>query len=135
MAMGSSHAALQCYTVCPDRGKTVRDEDLVVTTIAPDARIAGAQRTYPPRSAVVSWIFFDWAAQPYFTLITTFVFAPYFATGIAPNPAIHGFLRPEASAMAPSTGDISAIARPAAAIAKPHNDWPVAASGAMLVAK
>jgi len=58
-----------------------------VTTIAPDARIAGAQRTYPPRSAVVSWIFFDWAAQPYFTLITTFVFAPYFATSIAPDPA------------------------------------------------
>src|SRR6266436_5507648 len=45
------------------------------------------QRTYPPRSAVVSWIFFDWAAQPYFTLITTFVFAPYFATHVAPDPA------------------------------------------------
>jgi MFS transporter, UMF1 family len=30
---------------------------------------------------------FDWAAQPYFTLITTFVFAPYFATYIAPDPA------------------------------------------------
>lgn len=58
-----------------------------MTTIAHDARIAGAQRTYPPRAAVVSWIFFDWAAQPYFTLITTFVFAPYFATSIAPNPA------------------------------------------------
>src|SRR6185369_6958609 len=42
---------------------------------------------YPPRSAVVSWIFFDWAAQPYFTLITTFVFAPYFANFVAPNPA------------------------------------------------
>jgi len=58
-----------------------------MTTIAPDARMADAQRTYPPRAAVVSWIFFDWAAQPYFTLITTFVFAPYFATSIAPNPA------------------------------------------------
>jgi UMF1 family MFS transporter len=42
---------------------------------------------YPPRSAVVSWIMFDWAAQPYFTLITTFVFAPYFATHIASDPA------------------------------------------------
>ena len=31
---------------------------------------------YPRRAAVISWIFFDWAAQPYFTLITTFVFAP-----------------------------------------------------------
>src|ERR1700732_4217169 len=52
-----------------------------------DARIAGMQQKYPPRSAVISWIFFDWAAQPYFTLITTFVFAPYFATHIAPDPA------------------------------------------------
>src|SRR6202140_87410 len=55
--------------------------------IAWDARIAGMQQTYPPRSAVVSWIFFDWAAQPYFTLITTFVFAPYFATHVASDPA------------------------------------------------
>ena len=58
-----------------------------MTTIAPDVRMAGAQRSYPTRAAVVSWIFFDWAAQPYFTLITTFVFAPYFATSVAPNPA------------------------------------------------
>jgi MFS transporter, UMF1 family len=42
---------------------------------------------YPRRAAVISWIFFDWAAQPYFTLITTFVFAPYFANFVAPNPA------------------------------------------------
>ena len=48
---------------------------------------ADSRPTYPPRSAVISWIFFDWAAQPYFTLITTFVFAPYFANFIAPNPA------------------------------------------------
>ena len=46
-----------------------------------------APTRYPPRSAVISWIFFDWAAQPYFTLITTFVFAPYFATHVAPDPA------------------------------------------------
>ena len=47
---------------------------------------AGMPRTYPPRAAVVSWIFFDWAAQPYFTLITTFVFAPYFATHVRRIP-------------------------------------------------
>ncbi|MCC8940586.1 MFS transporter [Bradyrhizobium sp. Arg68] len=44
-------------------------------------------KTYPGRAAVVSWIFFDWAAQPYFTLITTFVFAPYFAGFVASDPA------------------------------------------------
>ncbi len=27
------------------------------------------------------WMMFDWAAQPYFTLITTFIFAPYFIGG------------------------------------------------------
>src|SRR3984893_312948 len=48
---------------------------------------AAARGDYPPRSAVISWIFFDWAAQPYFTLITTFVFAPYFATHVAADAA------------------------------------------------
>src|SRR6185437_16130863 len=52
-----------------------------------DASAADVPRKYPPRSAVVSWIFFDWATQPYFTLITTFVFAPYFATHVAADPA------------------------------------------------
>ena len=41
---------------------------------------------YPPKRAVVAWIFFDWAAQPFFTLITTFVFAPYFAAHLAADP-------------------------------------------------
>ena len=57
-----------------------------MTTIASEARIADT-KIYPRRAAVVSWIFFDWAAQPYFTLITTFVFAPYFATHVASDPA------------------------------------------------
>src|ERR1700761_9108538 len=55
--------------------------------VAPGLRITAMQQIYPPRSAVISWIFFDWAAQPYFTLITTFVFAPYFATHVAADPA------------------------------------------------
>lgn len=31
------------------------------------------------RRGQFSWALFDWANQPYFTLITTFIFAPYFA--------------------------------------------------------
>jgi len=54
--------------------------------VASEVDRAGQQSAYPPRSAVVAWIFFDWAAQPYFTLITTFVFAPYFATFVAATP-------------------------------------------------
>jgi UMF1 family MFS transporter len=41
----------------------------------------------PPRRAVVGWVLFDVAAQPVFTLVTTFVFAPYFAARVAPTPA------------------------------------------------
>ncbi|NNM71124.1 MFS transporter [Enterovirga aerilata] len=39
------------------------------------------------RSALVGWALFDWACQPFFTLVTTFVFAPYFASALAPDPA------------------------------------------------
>jgi MFS transporter, UMF1 family len=64
------------------------DKDISsMAVIASDARIADIRQDYPPRSAVISWIFFDWAAQPYFTLITTFVFAPYFVTHVATDPA------------------------------------------------
>jgi len=38
------------------------------------------------RAAVVGWLLFDWAAQPYFTLVTTFVYAPYFAGAMARDP-------------------------------------------------
>lgn len=58
-----------------------------MAVIASEARIADRSYKYPPRSAVISWIFFDWAAQPYFTLITTFVFAPYFVGHVAPDAA------------------------------------------------
>ena len=58
-----------------------------MTVIASEAAGAEIPREYPRRAAVISWIFFDWAAQPYFTLITTFVFAPYFASFVAPDPA------------------------------------------------
>ncbi|MBB4041279.1 UMF1 family MFS transporter [Microvirga flocculans] len=37
------------------------------------------------RSAIVGWLLFDWACQPFFTLVTTFVFAPYFASALAPD--------------------------------------------------
>jgi len=32
------------------------------------------------------WMFFDWAAQPFFTVVTTFIFGPYFVSRMAPNP-------------------------------------------------
>jgi len=35
--------------------------------------------TRAPLIARISWMLFDWAAQPFYTLILTFLFAPYFA--------------------------------------------------------
>ncbi|UDQ90425.1 MFS transporter [Xanthobacter autotrophicus] len=40
-----------------------------------------------PRRAVIGWILFDPACQPFFALITTFIFAPYFASAVASTPA------------------------------------------------
>lgn len=40
-----------------------------------------------PTRALVSWALFDWSAQPFYTLITTFLFAPYFATAVMGDPA------------------------------------------------
>lgn len=34
----------------------------------------------------MGWVLFDWAAQPFFTLVTTFVYAPYFAGALVADP-------------------------------------------------
>jgi len=37
--------------------------------------------------ALVSWVLFDWSVQPFYTLILTFLFAPYFANAVVGDPA------------------------------------------------
>ncbi|HEX5231276.1 MAG TPA: MFS transporter [Bradyrhizobium sp.] len=100
--------------------------------IASDPCIADMQR-YPPRSAVIGWIFFDWAAQPYFTLITTFVFAPYFATHVAPDAAsgqsLWGFATAAAGLLIALMSPVLGAIADASGRRKP---W-IAAFGAMLV--
>ncbi len=39
------------------------------------------------RRGVAAWMLFDWANQPFQTLIVTFLFAPYFAARVAADPA------------------------------------------------
>ncbi|QDC01414.1 MFS transporter [Mesorhizobium sp. 8] len=34
------------------------------------------------------WMFFDWAAQPFFTVVTTFIFGPYFVSRLSSDPAM-----------------------------------------------
>lgn len=39
------------------------------------------------KKGIWGWMFFDWAAQPFHTLLITFVFARYFAAEVAPDAA------------------------------------------------
>src|ERR1700681_3771350 len=98
-----------------------------------DAGNVGMQRIYPRRAAVISWIFFDWAAQPYFTLIMTFVFAPYFATHVASDPAsgqaLWGFATAASGLMIALMSPLLGAIADAGARRKP---W-IAAFGALLV--
>ncbi|UUP17458.1 hypothetical protein NTH_01926 [Nitratireductor thuwali] len=45
------------------------------------------ERVAVPRRGIWGWMLFDWAQQPFHTLIITFVFAPYFAASVAPDAA------------------------------------------------
>lgn len=58
---------------------------------APPGSEPGRNRTMPiresaPRRALFGWVMYDWATQPFFTLVLTFVFAPYFVGAVAADP-------------------------------------------------
>jgi UMF1 family MFS transporter len=42
--------------------------------------------THGAQRRIWGWYFFDWANQPFNTLLLTFIFAPYFAASVAPDP-------------------------------------------------
>src|ERR1700692_3208074 len=104
-----------------------------MAVIASDVRMGEIREKYPPRAAVISWIFFDWAAQPYFTLITTFVFAPYFASHVAADPAsgqsLWGFATAAAGLLIALMSPVLGAIADASGRRKP---W-IAAFGALLV--
>ena len=104
-----------------------------MAVIASEAVGADMPQEYPRRAAVISWIFFDWAAQPYFTLITTFVFAPYFATFVAADPAqgqaLWGFATAAAGLMIALLSPVLGAIADASGRRKP---W-IAGFGALLV--
>jgi MFS transporter, UMF1 family len=89
---------------------------------------------YPSRSAVTAWMLFDWAAQPFFTVINAFIYAPFFATALARNPADGQALWGYAAAF---SGFLIAIASPVlggvADKVGPRKPW-IAAFGVLLVA-
>ncbi|MET0567814.1 MAG: MFS transporter [Hyphomicrobiaceae bacterium] len=59
--------------------------------MATDKTAEHAARPQPAasRAALTGWVLFDWAAQPYYTLILTFLFAPYFANAVV-GDAVQG---------------------------------------------
>src|SRR5438067_105761 len=69
------------------------------------------------RTAIAAWILFEWAVQPFFTLITTFVYAPYFAAAIVGDAvrgqALWGFATAAAgltiALVSPALGAIAAL--------------------------
>jgi UMF1 family MFS transporter len=104
---------------------------MVAMTQASGVDIAPA--TYPPRRLVVAWIFFDWAAQPFFTLVTTFVFAPFFASALASDPAQGQALWGYATGLAGlAIALLSPLLGGIADRTGPRKPW-IAAFGAMLV--
>ena len=48
---------------------------------------SGQSVDHVSKKGIWGWMFFDWAAQPFHTLLVTFVFARYFAAEVAPDPA------------------------------------------------
>ncbi|MGH6859786.1 MAG: MFS transporter [Phyllobacterium sp.] len=48
----------------------------------------GMKDSGTPRRGIWGWMLFDWAAQPFFTVVTTFIFGPYFVARMAADPAM-----------------------------------------------
>lgn len=58
---------------------------------SPAAGTNAGEKTISGRPAATAgarwgWMFFDWAAQPYNTLVVTFIFGPFFTSYLAPDP-------------------------------------------------
>lgn len=47
----------------------------------------GIEARKASRAGVWGWMLFDWAAQPFFTVVTTFIFGPYVVARMASDPA------------------------------------------------
>ncbi|MBZ6075686.1 MFS transporter [Microvirga puerhi] len=86
------------------------------------------------RSAILGWLLFDWACQPFFTLVTTFVFAPFFAAALAPDPVTGQSLWGYATACAGLTlAFLSPVLGSIADATGPKKPW-IAACGLVLFA-
>lgn len=51
-----------------------------------EAALPASSRAAAPFRALAGWVLVDWALQPYYTLVLTFLFAPYFASAVVDDP-------------------------------------------------
>jgi len=91
-------------------------------TGAPSRRTAprGETAARTGKRALAGWVLFDWASQPFYTLVVTFLFAPYFVNGFMADPALGaalwayatGIAELIAAALAPVLGAIADAGQP-----------------------
>jgi UMF1 family MFS transporter len=88
---------------------------------APRQRGAGREPfVQAGKRALLGWVLFDWATQPFYTLVVTFLFAPYFVNGFMDDPArgsalwayATGIAELLAAALAPVLGAIADAGHP-----------------------
>jgi UMF1 family MFS transporter len=48
----------------------------------------GAEDMHVGPLALAGWVMFDWSTQPFYTLVVTFLFAPYFVNGFVGDPTL-----------------------------------------------
>lgn len=51
-----------------------------------DGALKGDAPAKTSRRGIWGWMLFDWAAQPFFTVVTTFIFGPYFVARLTEDP-------------------------------------------------
>lgn len=64
------------------------------------ARAGKAEAKQAGPLALTGWVLFDWATQPFYTLVVTFLFAPYFVNGFIRDPALGSTLWAYATGLA-----------------------------------
>ncbi len=86
--------------------------------------------------ALTGWVMFDWATQPFYTLVVTFLFAPYFVNGFVGDAALGSTLWAYATGvaeliaafLAPVLGAIADTGLPRKAVDRgllgAARDWP-----------
>jgi MFS transporter, UMF1 family len=97
-------------------------------------RAAAGESAETGKRGLLGWVLFDWATQPFYTLVVTFLFAPYFVNGFMADPARGASLWAYATGIAELIAALLAPVLGAIADAgQPRKPW-IAAFSVLLVA-